>query len=154
MFRFSTAPEENWGFKDQLNPRGSLSHPPSDVSSPLIGHGSPQCDTHHPDGVSLCSVSMHPPGPGTGCGFWTLTIKQFFRSWPAITKKASDTNPLLQRCQTRKWVRPICKHHEHFHTSFRKCAWSPQGSDFAFASVRSVVSSPHMRVRSTCTHSH
>jgi hypothetical protein len=57
---------------DQSDPRGSHPHPSSDVSSPLIGHGSRQLDKHHLDGVSLCSVSMHPPGLGTGCGFWAF----------------------------------------------------------------------------------
>ncbi len=57
---------------DQPDPRGSRPHLPSDVSSPLIGHGSRQRGRHHPDGVSLCSVSMHQPGLGTGCGFWAF----------------------------------------------------------------------------------
>ena len=54
---------------DQSNPAGSHSHQPSDVSFPLIGHGLQQCDKHHLDGVWLCSVSIHPPGLDTGCGF-------------------------------------------------------------------------------------
>ena len=54
---------------DQSNPADSHSHPPVDVSFPLIEHGLQQCDKHHLDGVWLCSVSMHPPGLDTGCGF-------------------------------------------------------------------------------------
>ena len=56
----------------QSDPADSHSHPPSDVSFLLIGRDLQQCDTHHPDGVWLCSVSMHPPGLDTGCGFWAF----------------------------------------------------------------------------------
>jgi len=54
---------------DQSNPAVSHFHPQGDDVFLLIGHGLQQCDKHHLDGVSLCSVSMHPPGLDIGCGF-------------------------------------------------------------------------------------
>jgi len=47
-------------------------HPQGDGVSLLISHDLQQCDTHHLDGVWWCSVSTHPLGLGTGCGFWSL----------------------------------------------------------------------------------
>jgi len=54
------------------DPTGFRSHPQGDDVSLLTWHDLQQCDTHHPDGVLLCSVSTHPLGLGTGCGFWAL----------------------------------------------------------------------------------
>ena len=50
-------------------------HPSSDGVSPLTLHGWQQCDTHHPDGVWLCSVSMHQPDLDIGYGSWTLKVR-------------------------------------------------------------------------------
>jgi len=57
---------------DQSNPTGSRPRPQGDGVFLLILHGLQQCDKHHLDGVWLCSVSMHPPGLDTGCGFWAF----------------------------------------------------------------------------------
>jgi len=54
------------------DPVDSRPHPQGGGVSPLTSHGWQQCDTHHPDGVWLCSVSMHLPGLDTGYGFWSL----------------------------------------------------------------------------------
>ena len=54
------------------DPEDFHSHQQGDGVSPLIGRDSLQCDTHHLDGVLLCSVFMHPLGLGIRCGFWSL----------------------------------------------------------------------------------
>ena len=54
------------------DPADFRSHPQGDDVSLLIGRDLQQCDTHHLDGVLLCSVSMRQLDLDTGYGFWSL----------------------------------------------------------------------------------
>lgn len=72
MFRFSRASEEHEGLMVLRDPADFHPHLQGDGAFQLIGRDSRQYDTHHLDGVLLCSASMHPLGLGTGCGSWSL----------------------------------------------------------------------------------
>ena len=54
------------------DPADFRSHPQDDGVSLLTWLDLQQCDTHHLDGVWLCSVSMHLPGLDTGYGSWSF----------------------------------------------------------------------------------
>ena len=51
---------------------GFRSGPQGDGVFLLIGRDLQQCDTHHLDGVLLCSVSRHPLGLDTEYGSWAF----------------------------------------------------------------------------------
>lgn len=66
---------------DRSDPEDFRVHPPTDDVSPWSEHGSQQCDTHLPGGISSGGVSISRTGLGTGCRSWSLDQAAVVSVW-------------------------------------------------------------------------